>query len=59
MIIFTDFDGTISIEDMLDKIIDYCKSKEFRLNEEKYILEGKKNYNDVLDIFFKHINISF
>ena len=59
MIIFSDYDGTISIEDMLDKLIDFCESKEFRLNEEQNILDGKKNYNDVLDIFLKHINISF
>ena len=59
MIIFSDFDGTISTDDMLDKIIDHCMPKDFRLNEEKYIATGIKNYNDVIDVFCKHINLSF
>ena len=53
MIIFSDFDGTISTDDMLDKIIDHCMPKDFRLNEEKYIATGIKNYNDVIDVFLQ------
>ena len=59
MIVFCDFDGTISNEDLLDKLIDYCQSPEFRINEECFILNGNKDYNNVLDLFLKKINISF
>lgn len=58
MIIFCDFDGTISNEDLLDKLVDHCASPDFRIMQECLILNGTKDYNNVIDLFFKKINIS-
>jgi 2-hydroxy-3-keto-5-methylthiopentenyl-1-phosphate phosphatase len=59
MIVFCDFDGTISNEDLLDKLVDHCESPDFRINQECLILNGTKDYNNVLDLFLKKFNISF
>ena len=59
MIVFCDFDGTISNEDLLDKLIDHCESREFRINQEQCILNGATNYNNVLALFLDKFNISF
>jgi 2,3-diketo-5-methylthio-1-phosphopentane phosphatase len=59
MIIFCDFDGTISNEDLIDKLVDNCLGSEFRINQESCILNGIKDYNNVLDIFLKKFNLSF
>lgn len=45
MIIFSDFDGTISSADMIDTILDDYYGIELRLNNEKEILQGKLENN--------------
>lgn len=59
MIVFCDFDGTISNKDLLDKLIDHCECPEFRINQEYLILTGEKDYNNVLGLFLKKFNMSF
>jgi 2,3-diketo-5-methylthio-1-phosphopentane phosphatase len=57
-VVFSDFDGTITMHDLLDTIVDHYLGKSYRSDIDKQVIENRLEHDRSLKIIFKQIKCS-